>query len=150
METLLGCMTRLLEFQFKMITKKEKRKNLEEKIANNRMKLLGIMLSPKVELTEKEQEHYQEFKDNKFCDYKSEKDYLIKRLKIEIGLQNLNRVGLICDEKGHVEKSSHVGSGPGGTRAYATCKRCKMMYDRGLTSKESEDFVKLMRTPFTI
>lgn len=144
-----------------METVKEKRIALEKKITNNRMRLLGAIVSPKVQLNEDEQRNYeswvQKFKENpklresKFLTpYKDEKDYLVRELKKQIEFDKMLRTQYICDEKGHVERegSSHIASGPGGTRAYAHCKRCKMMYARGLNSKESESFSKLLHTRF--
>lgn len=58
-----------------------------------------------------------------------------------------------CEKNGHVERKgySHIASGSNtGTRVYTTCERCGMMYERGLTSEEWNEFNKLMNTPMTI
>jgi transketolase N-terminal domain/subunit len=57
------------------------------------------------------------------------------------------------EENGHVKKedSSYIASGSHtGTRVYATCAKCGMMYYRALGPKEQECFNSSMRTPFTI
>lgn len=138
----------------------KQREEINESISNLRKEIKQIKNSKNFKLSEGEQEYYNSH--NKIIEegkaplsramkpYKNEKAYAISWKKIQIDLYKDILVQLVCQEKGHVEKSSHIASGPGGTRVYANCSRCGMMYDRSLTSKESEDFYKFMNTPFTI
>ena len=82
---------------------------------------------------------------------KSEEEFLINRLQMQINVGKLIEKFDYCKKNGHSEKkgSSYFASGPSGTRVYATCSNCKMQYERKLTSEEWESFDKLMNVRFS-
>ncbi len=80
----------------------------------------------------------------------SEKNYLIGELNSRIRIAEFVEKMRYCKEHGHTPKSEHISSGQGGTRVYGDCKRCRMGYNRPLSSKEWENFHKIMNTPMTI
>jgi len=139
----------------------EDRKKTKENISRIEKEISGIRSSKNFKLSKTDQEHYdswnQSIEENKrgaaeiFKPYESEKDYAINWKQAQIKLYKSYLVKLVCEEKGHVEKSSYTASGSHtGTRRYCTCGRCGMMYERSLTSEEYERFDRDMRQPMTI
>jgi hypothetical protein len=127
-------------------------KNLEKGL-----KIIGLSLGiiePK--LTKEQEESYKIFSNPELKTIlkapKNKREYLINELQKEIKLKNFYEKIKRCEDKGHKPKknSGYVASGQGGTRVYKECSRCGMLYERCLTSKESGDFDKMMRTPMTI
>lgn len=82
---------------------------------------------------------------------KNEEEFLINSLQMQINVGQLIEKFDYCEKNGHSEKkgSSYFASGPSGIRVYATCLRCKMPYERKLTSEEWESFDKLMNVRFS-
>ena len=75
-----------------------------------------------------------------------EKDYLLQKLNLQIGLIEMSNKYSYCKKHGHNEKINYFGSA--GT--YCQCKRCGCIYTRRMTSEEWESFDRLMKTPFNI
>ena len=121
-------------------------------------KLESGLISPN--LNEQEQKSYVLLKNavqclnkiskNKNTKKLSEKEYLIHELSVSIKLTELGEKIKYCKEQGHSPKSESISSGQSGTKVYGECKRCGMGYTRPLSSKEWENFNRMMNTPMTI
>jgi hypothetical protein len=78
----------------------------------------------------------------------TEKGYLELLLEIPISvIEHFNKIEA-CKRKGH--KGESVLSCDSSGKALCYCHTCEDMYDRRMTSKESMDFDKLIKTPMTI
>ncbi len=77
----------------------------------------------------------------------SEKDYLIERLRSEIRITKLVEKREYCKKYGHISNPQYLING---TKSFNICRRCKMSYTRGLTTKESKSFYDMIHRPFTI
>ena len=125
-------------------------KEISELEAKNTILFLEKGLAkPNLRRKEKtEYSYFEKIRDHSFLKIpKSEEEFLINGLEVQINVGEFVAKLEYCEKNGHEEESSHIASGLGGTRVYATCKNCKMMYERNLTSDEWKGFDDLMRTP---
>jgi len=117
-------------------------------------------------LTEKERESYLKWEEAKrtsnetfekkgkkgIWKLNTEKEYIINKLEKEIKVKEFYKKIKYCKENGHPEKkgSSYTASGQGGTKVWAQCSKCGQKYERGLSSKEWDEWYKEMHKPMNI